>query len=220
MSPIESDRPDWPVEGEALTRSLLGLDRVAASRQLEGLLADQPLTVVIDRLVSPVLEDLGRRWDLGEVALTQSYMASRILETVLGPYFEALETGPQEAARVAIGVLEDHHMLGRRAVLASLRAGGIAVADYGRVTVDEAVRRSLEDGIEVLLLSVLMLPSALRVSRVVEGLAAAGAPARVAVGGAPFRFDAALYREVGAHAMGRTAADALSLVPSLLKVRP
>jgi methanogenic corrinoid protein MtbC1 len=57
-----------------------------------------------------------------------------------------------------------------------------------------------------------MLPSALQVREVRAGLWAAGANVRVIVGGAPFRLDTQLWREVGADAMGRNAAEAIELV--------
>jgi trimethylamine corrinoid protein len=50
---------------------------------------------------------------------------------------------------------------------------------------------------------------------VAEVRAALPAQVRIVVGGAPFRFDAELWRQVGADAMGRTAADALDIVATL-----
>ena len=54
--------------------------------------------------------------------------------------------------------------------------------------------------------------SALKVGEVCARLKAAGAPIKVAVGGAPFLFDAKLWQEVGADAMGASAADAVAIV--------
>jgi trimethylamine corrinoid protein len=57
-----------------------------------------------------------------------------------------------------------------------------------------------------------MLPSALRIKEVTARLRAAGRETKVVVGGAPFRFDSGLVGEVGADAMGESAADAVALV--------
>jgi methanogenic corrinoid protein MtbC1 len=83
------------------------------------------------------------------------------------------------------------------------------------VTVDEAVRRAGEDRIAVLLISTLMLPSALHVRELAARLKAAGKGTKVVVGGAPFLFDPALWREVGADAMGRSASEAAGIIERL-----
>ncbi len=109
---------------------------------------------------------------------------------------------------MAIAVLDDYHLLGKRIVHSVLRAGGYDLHDYGRVTVDEAVRRTGEDRIRILLISTLMLPSALHVRDLVMRLKSARREVKVIVGGAPFLFDPQLWREVHADAMGRSASEA------------
>ncbi len=74
------------------------------------------------------------------------------------------------------------------------------------------VERALADRIRVLLISTLMLNSALRVRDLVDGLRAAGQDTKVIVGGAPFRFDPELWREVRADAMGYSASDVTDIV--------
>jgi methanogenic corrinoid protein MtbC1 len=114
--------------------------------------------------------------------------------------------------RHAIVVLNDYHSLGKRIVLSVMRASGFDTLNYGRMTVDELVERVIADKVKILLISVLMLPAALQVKEVRAGLKARGCDVRIVVGGAPFLFDAELWREVGADAMGRNAADAVAIV--------
>ena len=57
-----------------------------------------------------------------------------------------------------------------------------------------------------------MLRSALRVRALRAALDALGVHPFLIVGGAPFRFDAALWREVGADGCGHSASDAVTLV--------
>ena len=109
-------------------------------------------------------------------------------------------------------VLSDYHMLGKRIVYSVMRASGFELFDYGRMDVDELVARALADKIRVLLISVLILPSALKVRDVCDRLKAAGSGIRVLVGGAPFLFDDRMWQEVGANAMGRSAAEAIAVV--------
>jgi methanogenic corrinoid protein MtbC1 len=117
---------------------------------------------------------------------------------------------------MAIAVLDDYHLLGKRMVYSVLRASGYALKDYGTVTADMLVRHVLRDRIAVLLISVLMLPSALHIKKLRADLHRAGCRPLIVVGGAPFRFDTDLWREVGADAMAGTASEAVTVVRKLL----
>ena len=104
-------------------------------------------------------------------------------------------------AQIAIAV--DYHTLGKRMVLSVMRASGLPVLDYGRMDRDELVERVVADDTKILLISVLMLPSALKVKEVRSALDARGAKARFAVGGAPFLLISELWREGGRTPWGK-----------------
>ena len=67
--------------------------------------------------------------------------------------------------------------------------------------------------LKVLCISVLMMPSALRLKNVLPKL---NPDIKVLVGGAPFRFDPQMYKEIGAHAMGKSATEAVERVTELM----
>jgi methanogenic corrinoid protein MtbC1 len=79
---------------------------------------------------------------------------------------------------------------------------------------DELLEKLEEEDLELVLISVLMYSSALQIKQVVQELAKSKLRTRVAVGGAPFRLDRQLWQEVGAHAVGYTATDALNIAKS------
>ena len=207
--------------------ALLALDRLAAARLLSG----PSDTRRLEDIVIPALQRIGLAWEQGRVALSQVYMSGRICEELLdsllpeGPPPPRGGGGGNEAAvlrrkdqpKMALAVLEDYHLLGKRMVLATLRASGYELLDYGRVDVESLLRRTCEEGIEVLMISTLMLPSALRVARVREGLDRSGGRVKLVVGGAPFRLDEQLWREVGADAMGKNASDIVGILESFAK---
>ena len=116
---------------------------------------------------------------------------------------------------MAIAGLEDYHLLGLRIVYSSLRASGFSLLNYGRIDLDGLVKRVKTDDIRILLVSVLMLPSALRIRQLRERLDAEGCRPKLLVGGAPFRFDEHLWREIGADAVGHTASEAVTAVMRL-----
>ena len=201
----------------AFREALETLDRIGAeSVAKEALLELTPLQVV-DQVVVPALEQIGLAWEKGDVALSQVYMSGRICEELVEQVLPPSDPDRKHQPRSAIVVLCDYHMLGKRIVYSQMRASGFELFDYGRMDVDELVERALADGIRVLLISVLMLPSALKVKQVCARLRAAGVPIRIAVGGAPFLFDDKLWQEVGADAMGRNAAEAVSLVEGWMR---
>ena len=192
--------------------ALEALDRVRAEAIFYGALARMPPVQAIERLVVPALDQMGRGWQEGRVALSQVYMGSRYCEELVGRVLPPSDPDRKRQPRAAIAVLDDHHLLGKQIVYSVLRASGFELFDYGSLGREELVERVLADRLEVLLISVLMLPSALGVAAVVAQLRARGSAVRIAVGGALFLFDAGLWREVGADAMGRNAADAVKLL--------
>jgi methanogenic corrinoid protein MtbC1 len=188
------------------------LDRIGAQRVFTEELSRFTPIQMVEQVVVPALERIGAAWELGDVALSQVYMSGRICEELVEQVLPPSDPDRKHQPRSAIVVLADYHMLGKRIVYSLMRASGFELYDYGRMDVEQLVERALADKIRVLLISVLMLPSALRVAEVCARFKAAGAPIKVVVGGAPFLFDATLWREVGADAMGRNAAEAVSLV--------
>jgi methanogenic corrinoid protein MtbC1 len=176
---------------------------------------------LIEEVVVPALDLIGKEWESGSLALSQVYMAGRVCEQLVDEILPPADPQRKNQPRLAIAVLEDYHALGKRLVSAVLRASGYELTDYGYgVKVDDLVRRVVEDKIAIVLVSCLMLASALRVKDVREGLRNAGSQARLVVGGAPFRFDPQLWREVGADACGATASEVIGIVRDLEEALP
>lgn len=205
---------------DALLQALLTLNRVQAQELMAAARAEHPPLEVIEILIRPALERIGRLWESGECALSQIYMSGRICEELLEELFDEApaddaSTPAANPPRLAIAVLEDYHLLGKQIVRTVLRAAGYRVRDYGRQDVETLVELVRSDGIEVLFVSTLMLPAALRVRTLVERLRAVAPGVRVVVGGAPYRFDDQLWREVGADAVGLSAGDVLAILERL-----
>ncbi len=175
----------------------------------------------IDTILVPALERMGTLWEKGDVALSQLYLCGKFCEELFAEWPDSAEQRlTRQGPRMGIAVLEDYHLLGKRMVHSALLAAGYQLLDYGRSTVDQLIESVRRDGTEILFISTLMLPSALRVERVSSGLAKAGIITRVIVGGAPFRYDRGLWQEVGASGMGVSATDAIGFVQSFQEEVP
>lgn len=191
---------------------LEALDRIGAEAIFQQALASMTPIAAVESVVVPALEQVGAAWQEGSVALSQVYMSGRFCEELVESALPPSDPDRKHQPRSAIVVLNDYHMLGKRIVYSVMRASGFELFDYGHMAVDELIERAVADRVRVLLISVLMLPSALQVREVCARLHARSPGIRIAVGGAPFLFDTQLWQEVGADAMGHHAADAVRIV--------
>jgi methanogenic corrinoid protein MtbC1 len=196
--------------------SLESLDRVGAKQTFVQALQMMSPIEAVEQIVVPSLEQIGEAWTEGKIALSQIYMGSRFCEELVGEVLPASDPDRKSQPHSAIVVLNDYHMLGKQIVYSVMRASGFELFDYGRMDVDQLVERALTDRIRVLLISVLLLPSALKVKEVSERLKASGEDITIIVGGAPFLFDDNLWKDVGADAMGRNATEAVSLTQEIM----
>ncbi len=194
-------------------QALLMLDRLATKRiSAEASRCLSPLEFV-EKVVVPALERVGEGWENGTVALSQVYMSGRICEEVVDTLLPSSAPERKDQPKMAVAVFEDHHLLGKRIVYTMLRASGFELMDYGHMKIEGLIQRVKDDGIQMLLLSTLMLPSALRIKDVRDRL---NGDVKIVVGGAPFRFDNQLWQEVGADAMGKSASDAVKIINQIL----
>nr|WP_238387397.1 cobalamin-dependent protein [Psychrilyobacter piezotolerans] len=107
----------------------------------------------------------------------------------------------------------DHHPLGKKIVCSTFKVNGIPLLDYGHGIDQETLIEKLKrDRPKFLVISVLMLPSALKIKKLKERLLKEGMDTKILVGGAPFRFDKDLWKQVGADAMGITPMDTLNII--------
>jgi methanogenic corrinoid protein MtbC1 len=199
-----------------LEQALLTMNRVAARRLLHrsGL---SPVEFV-ESVMVPALDRIGVEWERGDVALSQVYMSGRICEDLMEDSPGCAGPGSGDHPAIAIAVLTDTHLLGKRLVSSVLRAGGFQLLDYGQAALDDLIERTLRDGVRILIVSTLMLSSALQVKELRRRLDAAEAEVKIVVGGAPFRLDPNLWREVGADATSPTASGIVAIVRELAEV--
>ncbi len=202
-------------------QALMCLDAGRCRELLAGLKAGENNSIHPEEVVVPALEKIGQAWEAGDISLSQVYMSSRICEQVMEKILPQASISHDNRLKLAIGVIKDHHALGKRMVISSLRAAGYSPVDLGHgLKADELVEGALREKADILLISCLMLASAMHVKDVVEGLKRAGSQIPVVVGGAPFRLDPTLWQEIGAQAAGNNSAEAVEIVRNFAGRRP
>lgn len=196
-------------------RALLALDQSKAETIIRKAVGEGSPMEVASKLVSDTLQRIGDAWEDGKLALSQVYMSGVICEEIIDKLLPPASPLRKDQPKMAIGVFEDYHLLGKRIIYSTLRASGFELMDLGGgLKTDSLVRIVQEQRIKVLLLSALMLPSALRVKEVKEKLACDDV--KIVVGGAPFRLDDQLWLEIGADACGKDSSDAIEIVTKLM----
>lgn len=198
-------------------QALLEMDRISARKILEQINPESDALGCVDRIILPALENIGLKWEKGNIPLAQVYMSGRICEELVDQFLPPASPLRIEQPATAIAILEDFHTLGKSIVYSALRARGIELKDFGTVDVAELVKKTSENNIKILLISVLMFNSARNIKAVTQQLKEKQMTTKVIVGGAPFRFDDELWKSVGADAVGTNTAEALQAVQRMIE---
>jgi methanogenic corrinoid protein MtbC1 len=192
--------------------ALLSIDRIKTEKILNQIREFHSPQQIIDKIIVPSLQHIGEMWENGNVALSQIYMSGRICEVIIE---KILISEKKEIRNEIIGIanLEDYHPLGKKILKAFLKSSGYTVIDYGTgVSVKDLIELVKENKIDFLMISTLMLRSALEVKELRKKLNEEGIDVKLIVGGAPFLFDDQLWKQVGADAMGFNAFDAIKII--------
>ena len=201
---------------EDFLTALLQIDRIKATEIFESIYLRNKDFELLEHLIMEALEKIGVAWEDGQLSLSQVYMSGVICEELIENYIPKSTVSYKKTPKIAIAVLQDHHALGKRIVYSILRAGGYDPVDFGQgLSEKEIVEKTIKENIDILLISTLMLPSALKVKKVVESLRESGSLVKIVVGGAPFRLDSSLWQKVNADADGKNGTEVTKVIERL-----
>lgn len=204
---------DMKVLVEDFEQALLEINRIKAAEIFEECFSKNQSFEELEQMTIRALEKIGDGWEEGQLSLSQVYMSGVICEGLIEKYLPKQSVPDKSELKIAIGVLLDHHALGKRIVYSILRASGYYLEDFGQgLSVEEIVEETINKNIDILLISTLMLTSALKVKQVVETLKAKDSKVKVVVGGAPFRLDSSLWYQVGADADGKNGIEVQKII--------
>ncbi|WP_373482251.1 B12-binding domain-containing protein [Acetobacterium sp.] len=197
--------------------ALLSMDRIGSEIVLRDVAAQHQSFEDVERVITETLVIIGDGWEAGDYSLFQIYMSGVICEETIARMLPEFRIERKNSPKIGIGVLIDRHALGKRIVKAVVQAEGFEIFDFGDgLSVDEMVDKTMAYRIDVLMVSTLMLPSALKVKGIREQFDQRKLKTRLIVGGAPFRFDSSLWQQVGADADGKNATAVISIIERLV----
>ncbi len=173
----------------ALSQAVLSGDRLEARRFAEQVVAGGwPALDVINRLVVPALEEIGRDYEAQRAFLPQLLMAAEAAHEVFSALEDRLAAAGDGAVKGKVllaTVRGDMHDIGKNILALLLRSHGFEVVDMGRdVPAERIAGRAGDGGVDVIGLSALMTTTMPEMGRVMELLAKDGFRVPVIVGGA------------------------------------
>lgn len=203
---------------ESFELALVSSDR----ETLANLLVNDQLYSIesLEMLIIKILDRIGKKWEKEEYSLAQVFMSSLICEEIIDDMIVKQEVFPKDSPRIGIGVLQDYHALGKRMVMSILKASGYQVIDLGAgLNIDDFTNGIETHQLDIVIVSTLMLASALKVAELSNIIDERQSPVKVIAGGAPFRSDETLYRRVGADCDGKNATDIVKIVESIWEAK-
>ena len=155
--------------------------------------------------------------------LAQHFMTAQIADTVTAEMIKKFKKSPLVRGVVVLGTASgDMHSLGKRIVLGCLRARMIDVHDLGvNVAPERFVDEAVSCHARVIGISAMMVHTArgehgcLAVRRLLRERGLDG-QVRIIVGGAPFRFDAELFKAIEADTWAPDAVTAAKVIEDLI----
>ena len=194
------------------------VDRAVAATQ-EGLRGDIEPTVLLFDAMIPALEEVGRRFETGEVFLPEMLIAANAMQgamTIIRPLIAA--AGVETIGRFVMGtVAGDIHDVGKKLCDVMLEGAGFEVIDLGiNVPGERFVDAIREVHPDVVGMSAFLTTTALEFSRNIELIEEAGLrdQVKILIGGAPV--DQAMVDSVGADGFAPDASSAVRLTKSVM----
>lgn len=201
--------------------NLRAADRRGARRLLRQAI-DQRVdrALLMREVVGEAVDEVGQEWRESEISLSQLYAVGLIVEDALRMLSTPPGGGRQPTGKVVIGTAKgEYHGLGKRIVVAFLRAGGFEVRDLGLSASPEAlIDAALSEGAQIIAVSALMVDTAMAIRRVREEMNRRGVRGiKLLVGGAPFRYNEELYKLVETDATAPNAYEAVQTAKALIR---
>jgi methanogenic corrinoid protein MtbC1 len=194
---------------KAYNEAVFDTDKAAAFRVVNEAL-DRGISPedIVAQVVIPAVEEMMSHIGLDPDAnLAQHFMTAQIASEVTEKMLEKFKRPPEIVGKVVIGTAYgDLHSLGKRIVMGCLKSLMVDVVDLGvNVAADRFVSEARAHDAQVIAISAMMVHTANGDNgcpKVRQLLRDQGLEDRyrIAVGGAPYRFDPELYKTVGADA--------------------
>lgn len=211
---------------KAYNEAVFETDKEAAFQAVDAALVRgvTPEQIVFQVVIPAVEEMMTRIGQDPDANLAQHFMTAQIASEVTEKMLAKFAHSPEIIGTVVIGTAYgDLHSLGKRIVMGCLKAMMVDVVDLGvNVPAERFVAEARARAAQVIAISAMMVHTAngaqgsLKVRQLLKEQGLENS-IRIAVGGAPYRFDGQLYRAVGADAYATDGVTAGKVIIDLIR---
>ena len=191
----------------------------AVGAALEALEAEVPPTELLFEAMIPALEEVGLRFENGELFLPEMLIAARAMSAVMDLLRPLIvSAGVEKAGTVLIGtVAGDIHDVGKKLVVVMMEGAGFDVIDLGiNVSAGAFVEAVREHHPDVVAISAFLTTTLPEVGRTIVAISEAGLRdgVKILIGGAPV--NELTVAETGADGYAPDASSAVRTAKSLI----
>lgn len=202
--------------------ALANMDASGAKRVIDEALEVGILSgTVMLEVFCPVMERFGEMQANLEITLSEIYAIAKIGQATIEQLMSLLPAPTLTAGTVVIGtIVGDFHGMGAKIVGIFLRMAGFEVHDLGiNVPSETFVDTAVAQNASIICASTLLLHTMDQIRDIHDILEERNLTnnIKLVVGGAPFNFDAELYKTVKADATAINASDAIEAVSRLME---
>ena len=219
-----TDDPSTRGEAQPGERSLYLQAALAGERQaalniaLESLRAGASVIDVYQDMLQPAQYEIGRLWESNTITVAREHAATAVTQYVIARLHAEFPAPTEQRGKALVtGVRGELHQLGANMVADVLEADGWNVRFLGTQLPHRDIIAAVgEHEPDVVAISVALASNVEAASDLIEQLRAHYPEAlRIILGGAAFRFESGIWRDLGADGLGRDLREARELVRRL-----
>lgn len=203
------------------TETNLSLEQIVA-RGLKDEVAQETIKLldtydenhILDKILIPALDEVGKRYDGGDVFLPQLIQSAETVKVSLNTikeYLAATTNNEVSKGKIIVATVKgDIHDIGKNIVKIMLENYGYEVVDLGKdVPIEEVVHQAKQREIKLIGLSALMTTTVASMKETIEAIRNEGIDAKVFVGGAVLTEEYA--QNIGADYYSKDAKSAVEI---------
>ena len=197
-----------------------GLKEEARDKTIE-LLKENDANIILDEILIPSLDNVGKKYDSGEIFLPQLIQCAETVKASLNIIKEKLlqeNTNNISKGKIIVATVKgDIHDIGKNIVKIMLENYGYEVIDLGKdVPIEKVVQKSKELDIKLVGLSALMTTTVKSMEDTIKALRDNNIDAKVFVGGAVLTEEYA--KNIGADYYSKDAKSAIEIAQMRFKI--
>ncbi len=202
-----------------LLHGLLAFDERRAATAWTELFETLDLLSGFERVVVPLMREIGLAWHDGRITVAQEHFASNFVRARLDHLSRQVQPLPASPTVVLACLEGEHHEIGLLMLAVMLRFQGLRTIYLGQDVPDDALIRTVEDAQpDVLAVNAGTVEGARHLPRIVAALAETAPLTSIVYGGGAFDADPSLRIETAAYG-GPDLADAIALISRLSRER-